>query len=70
MPQSESDKFNNVVRIKNFPCDISDEEIVNFLKDDVDNKIGVNDIKTEKTKNNTNVYLGPGPSFMVISKAA
>ena len=67
--QSESDNF-NVLRIKNFPNDISDEDIVDFLKDEVDDTIGSSDIKSEKTKYNTNVYLGPGPSLLVIKKAA
>ena len=41
-----------------------------FLKDEVDDTIGSNDIKSEKTKYNTNVYLGPGTSLLVIQKAA
>ena len=69
MSQSESDNF-NVLRIKNFPNDISDEDIVDFLKDEVDDTIGSIDIKSEKTKYNTNVWLGPGPSLLVIKKAA
>ena len=49
---------------------MSDKDILNFLKDEVDNKIGSNDIKSEKIDNNSNVFLGPGPSLSVIAKAA
>ena len=41
MSPKESDQINLV---KNFPCDISDEEVVNFLKEEVDDKINANDI--------------------------
>ena len=54
-PQRGSDKC-NVVRIKNLPRDMSDKDILNFLKDEVDNKIGSNDIKSEKTDNNTRMF--------------
>ena len=54
-PQHGSDKC-NVVRIKNLPRDMSDKDILNFLKDEVDNKIGSNDIKSEKTDNNTRMF--------------
>ena len=51
----ESDKC-NVVRIQNLPCDMSDKDILNFLKYKVDTKICSNDIKSEKTDNNTRMF--------------
>ena len=54
-PQRGSDKC-NVVRIKNLPRDMSDKDILKFLKYEVDNKIGSNDIKSEKTDNNTRMF--------------
>ena len=65
---SEKEKF-NVVRIRNFPLDLSDEDIVKFLKEKVDKDISEKDIKSEKTQYSTNVFLGPGPSLEVIAKA-
>ena len=59
--ESEKNKF-NIVRIRNFPLNMSDEEIVSFLKEKVDNHISDNDIKTEKTSYSTNICFGPGPS--------
>ena len=68
MLQSESDQF-SVVRIRNFPLEISDEEIATFLQEKVDKEISVDHIKSEKTKYSTNIYLGPGPSLSVVAKA-
>ena len=44
---SEKEKF-NVVRIRNFPLDLSDEDIVKFLKEKVDKDISEKDIKSNK----------------------
>ena len=66
---SESDKF-NTVRIRNFPLEISDEDIVKFLQEEIGEEISGSDIKTEKTQYSTNIVLGPGPSFDVIAKVA
>ena len=63
MSPKESDQINLV---KNFPCDISDEEVVNFLKEEVDDKINANDINWEKNEHNTNVCLGPRIISLVI----
>ena len=38
LSESEKDKY-NVVRIRNFPLNITDEELVNFLKENVDEGI-------------------------------
>ena len=69
MSPSESAKFTGV-RINNFPLDISDEDIVNFLSDEINEKISTSDVKSEKTKYSTNTYLGPGPSLEIIAKVA
>ena len=59
------------VTIKNFPPDITDSEIVDFLKKEVDTRITVENMKAEKTDHSsTNVVLGPGPCFEVIAKSA
>ena len=68
LSESEKDKF-NVVRIRNFPLNITDEELVNFLKENVDEGISGKDVKSEKTSYSTNIYLGPEPSLEVIAKA-
>ena len=68
LSESEKDKF-NVVRIRNFPLKITDEELVNFLKENVDEGISGKDVKSEKTNYSTNIYLGPEPSLEVIAKA-
>ena len=65
---SEKEKF-NVVRIRNLPLDLSDEDIVKFLNEKVDKDINKKDIKLEKTQYSTNVFLGPGPSLEIIAKA-
>ena len=66
---SERAKFTGV-RINNFPRDISDEEVAQFLTKEVSEEINVSDISSEKTQYSTNIYLGPGPSLEVIAKAA
>ena len=65
---SESEKYTSV-RIRNFPLEISDEEIVTFLKDNVGDEISNSDIKSEKTQYSTNIILGPGPNLELIAKA-
>ena len=67
--ESDKEKF-NVVRIRNFPLDISDEDIVKFLNEEVDEGISDKDVKSEKTDYSTNILLGPGPGLNVIAKAA
>ena len=67
--ESEKNKY-NVVRVRNFPLNLSDDQIVSFLQENVDKEISVNDIISEKTNYSTNISLGPGPSLEVISKAA
>ena len=66
-PISESDKF-TTVRLRNFPLEICDEEIVKFLKKEVSVEISELDIKSEKTPYSTNITLGPGPNLDVIAK--
>ena len=65
---SESEKYTSV-RIRNFPLEISEEEIVTFLKDNVGDEISNSDIKSEKTQYSTNIILGPGPNLELIAKA-
>ena len=57
------------VRIRNFPLDSSDEDIVEFLKKEVGDEISSSDIKSEKTQYSTNILLGPGPNLDLIAKA-
>ena len=60
----------SVVKIKNFPPDMNDDEIVTFLKAEVDKAISIDHIRSERTDNNsTNVYLGPEPGLLTIAKA-
>ena len=69
MDTNEGDNF-SVVKIKILPPDISDEEIVNFLRTEVDQNINKNHIKSEKTNHSsTNVYLGPGSCLLIVAKA-
>ena len=56
MSSSESAKC-TVVRINNFPQDISDEDVVNFITKETNEKISTSDVKSEKTNYSTNVYL-------------
>ena len=65
---SESEKF-TCVRIRNFPLEKSDDEIVDFLKKEVGDEINIKDIKSEKTNYSTNILLGPGPNLETIAKA-
>ena len=59
------------VTIKNFPPDITDSEIVDFLKKEVDTRITIENLKAEKNDHSSaNVVLGPGPCFEVIAKSA
>ena len=64
---SESAKC-SVVRINNFPQDISDEDVVHFINKETNEKISTSDVKSEKTNYSKNVYLGPGPSIEVLAK--
>ena len=57
------------VRIINFPLDISDKEIIAFLKENVGDEINNSDIKSEKTKYSTSILLGSGPNLELIAKA-
>ena len=65
---SESDKY-TTLRIRNFPLEMSDEDIVKFLQEEVNEQISISDIKSEKTQYSTNLMLGPGPKLEVIAKA-
>ena len=67
MDQSEAAKF-SVVRVNNFPQDISDEDVVKFISKEIEEEINISDVNFEKTKYSTNVYLGPGPSVEVLAK--
>ena len=66
--ENERDQF-NTLRIRNFPLNLEDEEIVSFLQETVDGSINISNIKSHKTDYNTNILLGPGPSLEVIAKA-
>ena len=68
MKEEDRNKY-SVVRIKNFPVNISDDDVVSFLCEEVDKKINNDSIKTEKTGHSTNVYLDPEPNLEVIAKA-
>ena len=57
------------MRIRNFPLEKSDDEIVDFLKKEVGDEINITDIKSEKTNYSTNILLGPGPNLETIAKA-
>ena len=67
MDPNESAKF-SIVRINNFPHDISEEDIVKFLNTEIKEDINISDVKAEKTKYSTNVFIGPGPSTEVLAK--
>ena len=67
MSPSESAKFTGV-RINNFPHDISDADVISFIKKETKEEINISDVKSDKTRYSTNVYLGPGPSPNVIAK--
>ena len=66
--EEDKGKF-NTARIKNFPTDLSEEDIVKFLKTEVDERIVAENVKTEKTNYSTNILLGPEPNLEVIAKA-
>ena len=67
MDPSERAKL-SVVRVNNFPHDISEEDIVKFLNKEIKEDINKSEVKAEKTKYSTNVYIGPGPSTAVLAK--
>ena len=67
MSPSESAKY-NVVRINNFPREITNEDVVKFITNETKEVIDVAEVKSEKTTYSTNIYLGPGPSQEVIAK--
>ena len=66
--EEDKEKF-STARIKNFPLGVSEDEIVNFLKKEVDERIVVENIKIETTNHSTNILLGPEPNLEVIAKA-
>ena len=71
MKQNQDKEVNIAVKIKNFPPDITDSEIVEFLRKEVDTRISIANITAEKTEHSSiNVVLGPEPCCEVIAKAA
>ena len=68
LDEKVKDKF-SMVRIKNFPLNISEDEIIKFLQKEVDEKITAENIQTEITGHSTNIILGPEPSLEIVAKA-
>ena len=68
-PDKEDQEKFSMARIKNFPLNVTEDQIVTFLQTEVDKDITAKDIKTELTDHSINIILGPAPSLNTVAKA-
>ena len=62
-----SDKFTKA-KINNFPKDITVNDAISFLTNNVDKTIAEKDVEIVRNEMNSQIILGPGPSREVVSK--
>ena len=68
---SEEEKLKiSTVRLTNFPLEVTEDDLVTFLKESVDISITKENLDIVRNARSTQVRLGPGPDISVIIKAA